>query len=151
MATDAQIGFIQSLCASRVIPPSVSMEHLEALTVPQASALIETLKAQPWKPREAVTNLAEKGYYRIGSEIYTVTKAKNSDRTYAKILVCDGNRGRWEYVKGMVSRLLPSNRITIKEASEFGHLHGFCLVCGKTLTDPKSVSQGIGPVCITRI
>lgn len=32
-------------------------------------------------------------------------------------------------------------------AAQFGKRTGVCGVCGKTLTDPKSVKKGIGPIC----
>lgn len=34
---------------------------------------------------------------------------------------------------------------------QFGKRTGVCGVCSKTLTDPKSVKAGIGPVCAGRI
>jgi hypothetical protein len=152
--TDSQSNFILSLIASRIVPESVASVDLASLTVRDASNLIDTLKAAPYKPRtqNAPLPIAEKGYYRHNGEIYTVVAAKTHDsRSYAKVLVTEGNRGRWDYAKGVVSQLRAQERITINQAKEFGHLHGFCMVCGKTLTDPKSVEQGIGPVCIKRI
>jgi hypothetical protein len=35
------------------------------------------------------------------------------------------------------------------EAGTLGKQFGFCIRCGATLTDPVSVAQGLGPVCVT--
>lgn len=34
-----------------------------------------------------------------------------------------------------------------KAASDYGHQIGKCGICSRTLTDPKSIERGIGPVC----
>jgi len=39
----------------------------------------------------------------------------------------------------------------IKVLAQYGHETGECGICGKTLTDPISVSRGIGPVCLGRV
>lgn len=37
-----------------------------------------------------------------------------------------------------------------KCAANYGHQTGRCGMCGKELTDPKSIAKGIGPVCEKR-
>lgn len=37
--------------------------------------------------------------------------------------------------------------MTMMQAAQQGHVMGFCIRCGATLTDPESVAAGIGPVC----
>jgi hypothetical protein len=39
------------------------------------------------------------------------------------------------------------HRMSEKMARAFGELTGHCCVCGKLLTDPESIRNGIGPVC----
>jgi hypothetical protein len=39
-------------------------------------------------------------------------------------------------------------KLTIEEVKAHGHLMGYCLCCGKQLTDPVSVEQKVGPVCL---
>lgn len=146
MATENQMNFIMNLIAAREVPEDIQNVELNSLTSYQASALIDRLKAAPMKSKE----LAHQGYYRVDGRFYTVCKGKTGG-TYAKMLVRHGQRGSWEYVKGMVYHLKPENRVTLDEARTFGKLHGFCLICGRTLTDPKSVEAGIGPVCATRV
>lgn len=46
----------------------------------------------------------------------------------------------YRYAKG-------THRLSKEEAAKFGKLYGFCMVCGRTLTDADSIAAGIGPVC----
>jgi len=39
--------------------------------------------------------------------------------------------------------------MSMTQAATQGHVMGFCIRCGATLTDPQSVADGIGPVCKT--
>jgi hypothetical protein len=39
--------------------------------------------------------------------------------------------------------------MSMEQAAQQGHMLGFCIRCGATLTDPTSVANGIGPVCQT--
>lgn len=39
--------------------------------------------------------------------------------------------------------------LSMEQAAQQGHMLGFCIRCGATLTDPQSVAEGIGPVCKT--
>lgn len=41
-------------------------------------------------------------------------------------------------------------KMTFEEAKEFGRETGVCCCCSKTLTDPNSISAGIGPVCASK-
>lgn len=38
-------------------------------------------------------------------------------------------------------------KLTMEEVVAHGSLMGYCLCCGRTLTDPQSVANKIGPVC----
>jgi hypothetical protein len=39
----------------------------------------------------------------------------------------------------------------VAAAVRYGRLTGNCACCGRTLTDPKSIELGIGPICLTRL
>ena len=39
-----------------------------------------------------------------------------------------------------------TNQQKVPDSMEFYH-HGHCRVCGRELTDPESLSSGIGPIC----
>lgn len=95
---------------------------------------------------------AAEGWYRVDGVIYKVQKAVHgSGQLYAKRLTVADGTGVWEYAKGMVYRLTADDRLTIEEAEAFGKLYGVCGICGKTLTDEKSIARGIGPVCAARL
>jgi hypothetical protein len=101
---------------------------------------------------------ADEGMYRKDGVIYKVQIAVHgSGKPYAKRLEFvegqdmgdSGLRGTWHFVydRGAVRELGPEHRLTLEQAKEFGALYGTCCVCGRTLTDEKSIAAGIGPVC----
>lgn len=49
-----------------------------------------------------------------------------------------------EGYRGLLDALLAD---PLAAAVEYGHHTGSCCVCGRTLTDPKSIEAGIGPIC----
>ena len=85
----------------------------------------------------------------------TIVKAQfavnGSGNLYAKRLVVDGDHGTFVYEPGLLGKLSADDRMTVEQAAEFGKLYGFCIVCGRTLTDEGSIAAGIGPVCAGRI
>lgn len=105
------------------------------------------------------------GMYRRDGVIYKVQWAVHgSGNLYAKELVRreyevedvteDGVVGiktqidtEWVYAQGVVRKLQPSDMMTLEQAKEYGALYGVCCVCGALLTDEKSITAGIGPVC----
>jgi hypothetical protein len=115
------------------------------------------VKAQRATARRTAAPTTEPGYYvDANHDVYVVVPNKAGTRTYAKKLVfttdVDGDRrAHWDYVPGAIYGLEGLKVLTVEEAARLGHLHGFCVICAKALTDPKSVEQGIGPVCIKRL
>lgn len=67
-------------------------------------------------------------------------------RTFVKALGSDT-----EYKLPFKSQLSVLESIVAADAEkaliEYGHRVGRCGVCGRTLTDPESISLGIGPIC----
>ncbi len=75
---------------------------------------------------------------------YDVTKVSDQEQE----VVTDW---RFEY-RGAASRFVSANeRMTLKEAKQFGHDFGVCCCCGALLTDPDSVARGIGPWCAKKV
>lgn len=158
-----QETYLKSLLEQRVIPfelfDKASSIDYNTISVKEASSFIEILKNQPLKnPPEPESDNngnnikkepAKEGFYFYNNEVYQVVASKQG-HNYAKILVHDGSKGHWDYVKGMMNVLNDSYLISLAEARKFGKDHGFCMVCGRTLTDPISVQAGIGPICAER-
>jgi hypothetical protein len=158
-ATGKQVALITSLVKERNVKtfpaPLVSVLSVVeqgTATAGQASWAIEALFKTP-KAGQAHQNAtpAALGYYLHEGNVYVVTKSKVSGKVYAKQMVVVGAKGKWEYVAGMVFKLTASEKLTVARAAELGHLLGCCMICGATLTDPKSVEQGIGPVCMKKL
>ena len=102
----------------------------------------ETSEQLPVKAAHA--KVEGQGMFRHNGKVYKVQKAVHgSGNLYAKILV----HGTFEFAKGMIAKLDESERMTLEEAKEYGKLTGSCCNCGRELTNPDSVAQGIGPIC----
>lgn len=100
--------------------------------------------------QKAIDALEDEGMYRLDGRVYRVQRS-GAGRLYAKELITEDGRSRFEYAQGIVYRLRPEHRMTKEEAAEHSRKIGACCVCGITLTDPKSIARGIGPVCATRV
>lgn len=122
-----------------------------------ASAVISELFDAAWKPREtkpvkAVKQNAEleAGMYRKNGTIYKVQMAVHgSGKPYAKVF--NSESMSFEYVPGAIRELTAEDRMALEEAKKYGRLYETCIVCSKTLTDEKSIQEGIGPVCAGRV
>ncbi len=145
-ASEKQVAFLSTLVSERVHTESV---NLDALTSAEASALITTLLNAPRKVGGSVERVTEVGVYRNAEgDIFRVQKSRQSGNLYAKKL--DIFDGGFLYVQGAMRFIKPSDKMTLDEAKAFGVQFGICCWCGATLTDPVSVEQGIGPVCVKR-
>ena len=93
------------------------------------------------------------GFYKVGNDVFKVTPARTSDRTFAhRLITADGAAPEWEY-QGLGRRFIPeySDKLTLAEAKQYGHTHGYCLICGRLLTAEQSVADGIGPICAGKL
>jgi hypothetical protein len=115
-----------------------------------ASQVIENLlyfSKQSFVP-VPVREKAPIGVYKRGDDIYRVVKGRQSQNTYAQKLTVDFNGApTWVYVGGMIFELKVSELITPEVAAQMGRATGYCVICGRYLTDADSVAKGIGPVC----
>lgn len=167
-ATPGQINFINSLLTERGLSLDTACVRIfshDDVVIERgyggtASQLIDGLKAMPRPERERTVPAAglEAGMYKIGQDIFRV-KISGAGRPYANALVTEnilnGNYADaavwFEYAPGAIYRIKPEHRMTVEECAAFGVLYGTCCVCARTLTDPKSVAKGIGPVCEKRV
>lgn len=115
------------------------------------NAVAEALEPGVTTAHKPTTGTVDEGMYRLpDGAIAKVQRAVHgSHQLYAKQL--DTDTGLFDYVPGLIRRLRPEHRMTVEEAGAFGLLYGRCIVCGRTLTDEKSIAAGIGPVCASRV
>lgn len=155
-ATENQIDYLRSLLASRKVDANfraeVEMRIADGtLDKDRASNAISILKAAP-KAAAPKPNV-EEGMYRKDGVIFRVHRSRESGNLYAKRLELDlmsNGKPRFVYAKGAVMALTSDDKLSRDDAKAFGVETGVCCVCGAFLTDEKSVSEGIGPVCAKR-
>lgn len=150
-ASPKQLDFLRSLIVRKGY--TLHEDKIAKLSRRDVSELIDLLKGLVDQLRKsAPAKAADEGMYRLNGEIYKVQIAVHgSGRPYAKKLV--ETNGDWEFVvaPGAVYRLTADHKMTLDEAKEFGKLYGACCVCGRTLTDERSIAEGIGPRCGGRV
>lgn len=86
------------------------------------------------------------GFYLVNAGAFKVRTSKTTGRLYAMKL--DTDTGKFEYDKGAIFNLRPETRMTKDQAAAYGRKTGVCMICSRTLSDPTSVKNGIGPICI---
>lgn len=101
------------------------------------------------RPVPVVREKAPIGVYKRGEEIYRVIKGRQSQNTYAQKLVVNNQTGQpvWDYAGAMIFELKVEELISPEVAAQMGRSVGYCVICGRFLTDAESVAKGIGPVC----
>lgn len=86
------------------------------------------------------------GIHMLNGFVLKVQRSENG-HTYAKALLV-GDKPHWVYQgKAPLHHLSDDTLITLEEAIGYGQRWGVCALCGALLTDPDSISQGLGPVC----
>ena len=140
-ATIKQVSFINNLREERGVKDAVDFS---TLTSKEASDLISQLLAMP-----TAGGVEDEGMYRKGDDIFRVQRSLESGNLYAKKL--DIVEMKFIFTSGAIRTLKSSDKMTLEEAKAFGVETGFCCVCAKFLTDPKSVAVGIGPVCAKNV
>lgn len=158
-ATPGQEDFVRFLINDRVME-----QHLVAkatkmlnrgLTFQEAGRIIDYTKPLPRKGHAAHKPAVGEGMYQMNGQIYRVQVAVHgSGYLYAKVLVPPtrtGGKPHFRRAPSALYKLRPEHRMTPEQAAEFGALYGFCVVCGRTLTDEDSISRGIGPVCAGKV
>lgn len=86
------------------------------------------------------------GFYWNKVGVFRVVESTTTPGNfYAKQL--DASSGKWSYAKGAIHNLVPETRVSLELAKAFGVQTGRCMICGRELTNPDSIAQGIGPIC----
>lgn len=96
------------------------------------------------------------GFYKVDGEVFKVTPARGSNRTFAHQLSVENTPENpapvWLY-RGLGKRFVPmyADKLSLIDAKAYGHTHGYCLICGRLLTAEQSVKDGIGPICAGKL
>lgn len=155
-ATEKQINFLRLLGHEREI--GMTVEDFDTMLSIWIDAdlctkgfVSERIGEYQNQPKRAVKE-TEPGYYTKDGKYYVVVLNKAKTHTYAKELIEFPNgKVSWEYKAGAVRQLGDLAPLSVEEAAKWGHLHGKCIICCRPLTDPKSVTDGIGPVCAKKL
>lgn len=100
----------------------------------------------PATPRIEVES---KRAYRCEDGTIAIAYTTQNNRIAVRRLVVDEDgKGGLEYWKGGVSIVRATGTLlTAEEASELGKTHGFCVCCGKPLSEDTSLAVGYGATC----
>lgn len=116
-------------------------------------AVVYVQATEPGESTRKANGNTKPGFYKVGNDVFKVTLARTSDRTFAhRLIAADGAAPEWEY-QGLGRRFVPeyADKLTLAEAKQYGHTHGYCLICGRLLTAEQSVADGIGPICAGKL
>lgn len=126
----------------------------------------KTLKAgDPYLVYSSV-NKPSTGFYDMWPHLGTKFKSMRFWKVYtehghlkAKVLVYKNTKtgygwettGIWNFYSmtqnGTLHMPTTCTKMDKNSVAAFGKQISFCMVCGKTLTDPQSIADGIGPIC----
>jgi hypothetical protein len=83
-----------------------------------------------------------------------VAKAKTFDWAYVGIALPDDSirrKGNHRAFDAIIDALSAFGEDAVETLAVFGKATGICGCCGRTLTDPVSITRGIGPICWGRL
>ena len=83
-------------------------------------------------------------HFPQGFLIGTITDGNFYPSNKLRAALDEEKRCAWEVLKQLKDE-------PVDYIKQRGKATGKCLVCGHTLTDPKSIEVGIGPVCLSKI
>jgi len=158
-ASEKQVKFAKSLLEQRA--HNFDPEYIESVltkgSTKSASMLIDALLKMPKVVKPAKDEPAD-GIYKVPANgtvhIYKVYKmVHGSGRQGVKSMSVkyhdDGTKeGVFTYI-GLAVKYLPegAEKMGKEEAIAYGKMYGFCVRCGATLTDEKSIARGMGKWC----
>lgn len=97
--------------------------------------------------------------YKMGDEVYKIIWNKSKTLKYAMRLDFASwmKKGKFVYAKNVINQLDSTMQLDLDGAKGYAKWAfekfnvGVCCNCGKLLTNPVSVAEGIGPVCSGKI
>lgn len=153
--SEKQVAFLHTLTTPEKVAEILAAGYSRKTISPVIDKLVAERKIAQ-QAEWAAKPKAQPGYYTLADKVYEVVPTKDGQRVYAMELVIytdakGAKRGRWEYRKGVANDLACIRPMSKEQAAKLGHLHGVCVICGATLTDPKSVEAGVGPICLEKL
>ena len=154
--TERQVSFAQSLILSKEggqemlanVLQSRKALSLEQLSRSDVSAIINGLKVAP--ELSVSIKISEVGAYLLDGVIYSIRQGRESKKwqvwTYSSIESKYARLPKDEEV-AILKKIQPADRLTLENAIKYSVQTGICCHCGRTLTQLKSVTGGIGPIC----
>jgi hypothetical protein len=116
-------------------------------------AVIEELPTPEFGYYQAGENLfhfemmpAYKGSSKMAPKLFKLIKGQVYSPKAGKVVP----KGKWQFAGGALDgkkKLAGATKISVAQAGKLGLSYGFCIRCGRYLSDPVSVANGIGPVC----
>jgi hypothetical protein len=158
-ASPSQLSFAHMLFREREpfgewadLPQVEAEKKINTLRRQDASYFISRMKGAEFRKRLKVD---EGIYYGADGEVYKVQRSLHNN---GKTVYCkkwewsdeDKHEGGFVYLKGGLRALGNATKMSTAEMQQWGKLYGYCCVCGRRLTDEKSISAGIGPVCLRK-
>ncbi|WP_440063907.1 DUF6011 domain-containing protein [Streptosporangium sp. OZ121] len=89
----------------------------------------------------------EPGVYTKNDRVFEVKKSRRYGLLQVKRIEVVGKKVRRRPAGISLRELTPADAIGQDAAASFGKQFGICCMCFRLLSDPTSVSLGIGPVC----
>jgi hypothetical protein len=101
------------------------------------------------EPKRALIDLEPKRAYRCEDGTIAIAYTTQSGRIGVRRLVIDedGKGGLSYWVGGGTIVRTTGSLLTQEEATALGKLHGFCVCCGKSLSEDQSLAVGYGETC----
>ena len=159
VASSSQLSFAQMLYREREpfgewrdLDQIDAEKKINTLSRQEISYFISRMKEASFRSKAAV----EEGiYHGADGEIYKVQRSLHNN---GKTVYCkrwewedeDKQKGEFVYLKGGLRALGNAIKMSTAEMQKWGKLYGYCCMCGRRLTDEKSIRLGIGPVCLRK-
>jgi Family of unknown function (DUF6011) len=132
-------GFLtksQIACAVRIRDTAPSTPVLPAWLVKQRETDDQVRAA---KTETIVTG---KGLYWTATRDAIEVRESQSGRLYGMLIDDHGHR---TYKPGITAYI--TEKMSATDIGSWGQRTARCLICSRTLTDPESITRGIGPIC----
>lgn len=155
--TPRQIEFINSLKVERRVPGTLLEEYRRLwrrneFDANTASRMIAEMMYFPLIEKEYTKKVSLEGIHNVNGQIIKIQRSQESGYLYAKVLLQELS-GKWSFthLQGGLKLVSEATKITLEDAKKYGQLYGTCCMCGRTLTDERSIAAGIGPVCAEKV